>query len=92
MYSLVWTDTFLRTAKKFFKKHPELKPVFEDVAKKLQENPQNPSLRFHHLKGIHKGKSSVSLTYSYRIIVTIKLTEKEISLLDIGSHDEVYRK
>jgi hypothetical protein len=27
----------------------------------------------------------------YRIILTIEITEKEIVLLDIGSHDEVYR-
>lgn len=31
------------------------------------------------------------LTYSYRITLTLLITEKEISLLDIGSHDEVYR-
>ena len=91
MYSIVWTETFLRTARKFLKKHPDLKPVFEDVIMKLQKDPQNPSLRFHNLKGNLRGKSSVSLTYSYRIIVTIMLTEKEIYLLDIGSHDEAYR-
>ena len=27
----------------------------------------------------------------YRIILTIEVTDKEIILLDIGSHDEVYR-
>jgi mRNA-degrading endonuclease YafQ of YafQ-DinJ toxin-antitoxin module len=91
MYSLIWTDTFLRTARKFFRKHPDLKPIFEDVVKKLQKNPIDPSLRFHHLKGKHRGKSSVSLTYTYRIIITIEMTDKEIYLLDIGSHDEVYR-
>ena len=91
MYSLVWTESFLRTAKKFFKKHPDLKPVFGDVVGKLQGNPGTPSLKFHPLKGIHKGKVSVSLTYSARIIITIKVTGKEIFLLDIGSHDEVYR-
>ena len=91
MYSLVWTESFLRTAKKFFKKHPDLKPVFEDVAGKLQENPENPSLKFHQLKGTHKGEASVSLTYSCRIIITVKVTEKEIFLLDIGGHDEVYK-
>ncbi len=91
MYNLVWTETFLQTARKFFKKHQELKPVFEEVSKMLQANPQNPSLKFHHLKGIHKGKSAVSLTYSYRIVITIKMTEKEIYLLDIGSHYEVYK-
>ena len=90
MYNLVWTETFLRTARKFFKKHQELKPIFEEVVKMLQTNPRNPSLKFHHLKGIHKGKSAVSLTYSYRIVITIKITEKKIYLLDIGSHNEVY--
>ena len=91
MYSLVWTESFARTAKKFFKKHPALKPVFADVVGKLQENPGSPSLKFHPLTGSHKGKASVSLTYSYRIIITIKVTAEEIFLLDIGSHDEVYR-
>ena len=37
--------------------------------------------------GIH----AVSITYSYRITLTLKITEKGIILLDIGSHDEVYR-
>ena len=91
MYSLVWTESFLRTARKLFKKHPDLKPVFEDLARKLQGNPGNPSLKLHQLKGIHKGKASVSLTYSYRIIITVKFMEKEIFLLDIGSHEEVYK-
>jgi mRNA-degrading endonuclease RelE of RelBE toxin-antitoxin system len=33
----------------------------------------------------------VSLTHSYRITLTVMVTEHEIILLDIGSHDEVYR-
>jgi len=33
---------------------------------------------------------AVSLTYSYRITLTLQITEHEILLLDIGSHDEVY--
>ncbi len=28
--------------------------------------------------------------YSYRITLTLQITEHEILLLDIGSHDEVY--
>lgn len=27
----------------------------------------------------------------YRIILTLAVTDKEIILLDVGSHDEVYR-
>jgi hypothetical protein len=33
----------------------------------------------------------VRLTYSYRVTLTLLITEQEIVLLDIGSHDEVYR-
>jgi len=44
----------------------------------------------HPLKGKMQGLHAVSVTYSYRISLTLKVTEKEIILLDIGSHDEVY--
>ena len=33
----------------------------------------------------------MSVTYAYRITLTLRVTKKEIVLLDIGSHDEVYR-
>lgn len=32
---------------------------------------------------------AVSLTYSYRLTLLVKVTEREIVLLDIGSHDDV---
>jgi hypothetical protein len=35
---------------------------------------------------------AVSLTYSYRTILTLMVIEKEIILLDIGSPDEVYKR
>jgi len=34
---------------------------------------------------------AVSITDSYRITMTVIITKKEIILLDIGSHDEVYK-
>ena len=39
------------------------------------------------LEGLH----AVSVTHAYRITLTLRVTKKEIVLLDIGSHDEVYR-
>ena len=91
MFSLKWTDTFVRSARKFLRQHPELRPEFELVITQLETDPAHPRLRIHPLKGQHKGKHAVSLTYSYRIILILMLNEKEITLLDIGSHDEVYR-
>ena len=89
-FTLVWTDTFKRTAKKFLKKHRDLAETFSLVLHKFEANPQDPELRLHALSGKHAGKHSASLTYSYRIVLRLVMTESEIYLLDVGTHDEVY--
>jgi hypothetical protein len=33
----------------------------------------------------------VSLSYAYRLTLMVSVTERDIVLLDIGTHDEVYR-
>ncbi len=90
-FALVTPDSFLRQARKFFQKHPDLKPKFKLVLEKLQADPFQPGLNSHALTGVLKGLSAVSLTYSFRVVLMLRVTEKEIILLDIGSHDEVYR-
>ena len=90
-YSLIWTETFLRTARKFLRRHPELEGELEGVLKQLESDPSAPRLRLHSLQGRHKGKHAVSLTYSHRIVLVLRVSAREVMLLDIGSHDEVYR-
>jgi addiction module RelE/StbE family toxin len=89
-FTLVWTETFARTAKKFLRGHPELQKTLRDVLRLLETKPSTPSLRLHALSGRHKGKHAVRLTYAYRVVLVMRITEKEIVLLDIGSHDDVY--
>ena len=91
MYRMTTPRQFLRQARKFFKKHPDLKPVFAEVLRDLQKDPFQPHLGLHPLRGKLAGCHGVSLTHGYRITVTLLITDKEIILLDIGSHDEVYR-
>ena len=91
MYLLVWTASFTRTAKKFFAKHSDLRPKVAAILRDLERDPFQPHLKFHHLTGTLKGVQAVSITHSYRITLTVMVTDKEIILLDIGSHDEVYR-
>jgi addiction module RelE/StbE family toxin len=91
VFNLVTTEYFLRRARKFFKKHPDLRGRFAQVVDDLQQDPFAPHLDYHHLGGKLKGMQAVRLTDSYRIILTIVIAEKEIFLLDIGTHDEVYR-
>lgn len=87
-YVLVWTDTFLRTLRKFLRHHPDLEGVVTDVFEQLEDDPFAPRLRLHALKGRYRGKHAVSLTYSYRIVLILRLSEKEIVLLDVGAHDQ----
>ena len=89
-FEVLISAQFLRHSRKFFRKHPELKPAFAKLVEALRFDPFQPSLRLHSLKGSLQGMHAISLTYSYRVTLTLKITEKEIILLDIGSHDEVY--
>ncbi|MDA8428385.1 MAG: type II toxin-antitoxin system mRNA interferase toxin, RelE/StbE family [Geobacteraceae bacterium] len=91
MFSVTTSDQFLRQARKFFKKHPDLKSPFAVLFEALKQDPFQPGLGLHQLAGKLAGCHAVRLTYSYRITLTLLITEKEIILLDIGSHDEVYR-
>ena len=91
MYAIVTPHQFLRQARKFFKKHPDLKSRFARVLNDLQSDPFQPHLELHSLGGKLNGCHAVNLTHSYRITLTLLITAREIILLDIGGHDQVYR-
>ena len=91
MYSLIFTESYEAKAKKFFKKHPELKSQYEKVLGLLELNPYHPSLRLHKVN-IHGNEvSSVSINMSYRLTIDLLIDESEIIPLNIGSHDDVYK-
>ncbi len=91
MYALVWTAHFSRAARKFVKRHPELKKKVAVIPHDLEKDPFQLHLDYRHLGGKQTGVQAVSITDSYRITMTVIITKKEIILLDIGSHDEVYQ-
>jgi mRNA-degrading endonuclease YafQ of YafQ-DinJ toxin-antitoxin module len=91
VFTIVTTEYFLRRARKFLKKHPDLRERFAQVVDDLRLDPFAPHLAYHRLGGKLKDFQAVSITYDYRIILTLEVTEREVILLDIGSHDEVYR-
>jgi mRNA-degrading endonuclease YafQ of YafQ-DinJ toxin-antitoxin module len=90
-YVLVAETSYRKQAKKFLRQHPDIRPVYEELLADLVIDPFAPALRLYPLTGALKGKWTVSLTYAYRVILTLRVTEKRIFLLDIGSHDDVYR-
>lgn len=68
-----------------------MKPCFGKLLADLKHDPFPPHLELHPPTGILSGCHAASLTCSYRITLTLLITEQEMVLFDIGSHDEVYR-
>jgi len=91
MYTLEWTPSFIKSAKRFAKRHPDLKQKTGLALQALEQNPFQPALKLHALGGKLKGLHAIRITYSYRITLVLKISEQTITLLDIGDHDDVYR-
>jgi mRNA-degrading endonuclease YafQ of YafQ-DinJ toxin-antitoxin module len=89
---IIYTDSYNRRAKKFFKKHPELLSQYEKTLKLLEINPYHPSLRLHKLQGRLSELYSVSINIAYRISIFLTIEDDQIVPVDIGTHDEVYEK
>ena len=92
MINLIWTPKFKKSADKFIKQFPEYTSDFKHTIINLEENPHNPLLRAHKLKGPLLGLYACSINYSYRIVFDLREDEKtkNIILINIGSHEEVY--
>ena len=84
------TKQYDKIEKKFFKKHPDLILKYGDILKKLQIDPFEQSLKTHKLKGNLAPYYACSLNYEFRVVLTIKIIEDELYLINIGSHDDVY--
>ena len=84
---------------------PEVKKELEKLKKKdfklnrkIQKqlqlftiNPTHPSLRLHKLSGNLKGFQSISITKGFRMIYLVKQDDVAY-FVDIGTHDEVYKR
>ncbi|MGX9726874.1 MAG: type II toxin-antitoxin system RelE/ParE family toxin [Candidatus Electronema sp. VV] len=89
-YRIIYTESYLKRAARFVKKHPELISQYEKTLKILEANPQHPSLRLHQLQGKLKNLHSVSINISFRITLEFYFSDKEIILVNVGHHKEVY--
>ena len=89
-YTLIYPDSYIRRARKFLKKHPEVHSQYRKTLELLELNPYHPSLRPHSLEGRLQGLSSVSINMSYRIVLVLEIQDGEIILVNIGNHDQVY--
>ena len=90
-FRIIYPRSYLKRATKFAKRHPDLLPQYEKTLKLLELNPFHPSLRLHRLSGSLSDLHSVSINVSYRITLEFVVEDDKIVLVNVGSHDEVYR-
>ena len=93
--NLIWSKGFKRSFKKLIKKNPQLKNKIFNVLRLLGQDPFTPSRKSHKLTGNLDGLWSCSVDYDCRIIFSFseegEFLEIVILLIDIGSHDQVYK-
>lgn len=91
MFTLVRTSAFDRQLARFIRAYPDVRARVASVLRDLEADPFQPHLRLHALHGELQGCHAVRISYAYRIVLTLQISAREIVLLDIGAHDEVYR-
>ncbi len=89
-YKLIYPDSYIRRARKFLKRHPEVLGQYQKTLELLELDPAHPSLRLHRLKGKLSDLYSVSINLTYRITIEFVIEGEAILLVNVGKHDQVY--
>jgi mRNA-degrading endonuclease YafQ of YafQ-DinJ toxin-antitoxin module len=93
MRRLVWEASFRRAFKRRAWRDGALQERILGVLEVLVENPFEPELKTHKLRGQLTGLWAAWVEYDCRIVFAFASdppNEDAIVLVDIGSHDEVY--
>lgn len=83
------SKNFIKASKKLTKNNLLIKEKIKEKIKLFTNNPKHPSLKLHKLKGKMVEDWSFSVEGNIRIILTY--IEDGVLLVDVGSHDEVYK-
>jgi mRNA-degrading endonuclease YafQ of YafQ-DinJ toxin-antitoxin module len=89
---LLPSPAFIRSARRFTRKHPQLAPELQLTLELLAEDAFHPQLKTHKLKGKLAGSWACSGGYDLRIVLQfVKHKGSDAILLEgVGTHDEVY--
>jgi toxin HigB-1 len=86
---IIYSGPYIKKAKKFIKKHPDLVQQYEKTIDLLELNPYHPSLRLHKLTGKLSDLYSVYINITYRLSIEFLIQDEKIIPVDIGTHEEV---
>ncbi len=89
-FQIIFTNSYVKRAARFAKRHPDLLPQYEKTLKLLEINPFHPSLRLRRLKDPLSDLHSVSINISFRITMEFLINDRTIIPVNVGKHEEVY--
>ena len=84
------SDSLAKELTKIKKKDQKLANQLQKQLEIFSLNPKHPSLRLHKLKGELKNLWSISISESMRLVFLQE--DNEAYFMDIGTHDQVYKK
>lgn len=85
MPKILYTQSYIRRAQKFARRHPELLGQYEKTLRLLEANPSHPSLRLHKLGGKLEGLYSVSINMTYRISLEFIISDDTVVPVNVGT-------
>jgi mRNA interferase YafQ len=92
--NLYWDSSFRRAFKRHTRNKPTLQENIFQTLQKLAVDPFQPSLRTHKMSGQLRNFWACWVEYDCRVIFAFTSDpdtgEDIISLIDLGSHEEVY--
>ena len=91
MPRIIYTQSYIRRARKFAKRNPDLLGQYEKTLRLLEANPSHPSLRLHKLTGKLDSLYGVSINMTYRINLEFIIDNDTVIPVSVGTHDEAYR-
>ena len=91
MWRIGYSDTFARTFRRLAKRTRALPTAFAATLALVEQNPHHPHWKLHPLQGELTGLWAIRVTYSIRLILVLNEADQSAILVDIGTHDEVYR-
>jgi mRNA-degrading endonuclease YafQ of YafQ-DinJ toxin-antitoxin module len=89
-YELIFSASYEKIERRFLRRHPDLLDRYHKTLALLEQDPTHPSLRLRALEGRLAGLHAVAMTLQFRITLELELREREIILVNVGSHGEVY--
>ncbi len=88
-YSLVFTEQYVRRAKRFLHRHPELRESYLAALVTLEDDPHHPSLHLEALDDRLAGLHSVSVDSSQRTTLQLILSDRDIIPVNVDDRDSV---